>query len=140
MLIFSRKSSTKLSTAPQHNHGPLDPRLFSHDNNTKPVLQRSKTQYDWRQDTPFWNKPRNKPQVPANKPKLREEPWTHLHAGPTSLWPSGQPGYPGLFLGTYNNVYIFQTLVTVTKLTGKALDQIHVRKVFQHQHELCLHN
>ena len=66
--------------------------------------------YDWRQDTPFWNngaKPSrtgtsgqsNKPQVPGNKPKLREEPWTHLH-GPASLWPAGQHGYPpGLFFG-----------------------------------------
>ena len=121
--LLSRKSSTKLSAAPtmpQHNHGPLDPRLFPntiqhqdsnhpHHNHPKnPVLQRSKTQYDWRQDTPFWNKPRSlKPQVPANKPKLsREEPWTHLHAatagaGPTSLWPGGQHGYPGLFLGNY---------------------------------------
>ena len=35
-----------------------------------------------------------------------------------------------------------QTLVTwtVTQLTGKALDQIHVQKVFQHQHELFLLN
>ena len=67
--------------------------------------------YDWRQDTPFWNngvkssrtgtsgQSSNKPQVPGNKPNLREEPWTHLH-GPASLWPAGQHGYPpGLFFG-----------------------------------------
>jgi len=84
-------------------HAPSSPRQkMSHD--------QQGNGYDWRQDTPFWNngnKPSrtgtsgqsNKPQVPGNKPKLREEPWTHLH-GPASLWPAGQHGYPpGLFFG-----------------------------------------
>ena len=72
--------------------------------------------YDWRQDTPFWNngvkssrtgtsgQSSNKPQVPGNKPNLREEPWTHPH-GPASLWPAGQHGYPpGLFFGRKTGV------------------------------------
>ena len=126
-------------SAPQHNHGPLDPRLFptiqqQENNNSNhhgknpnknPVLQRSKTQYDWRQDTPFWNKPRSlKPQVPANKPKLsREEPWTHLHAtagaGPSSLWPGGQHGYPGLFLGNYVVLmYLWVVIYIIYILSG----------------------
>lgn len=111
--LLSRKPSTKSQVQPvvQHNHGPLDPRLFHqvvappsgspHGRNNGEIPK-----YDWRQDTPFWNnntgknRSNNKPQVPANKPRLREEPWTQLHAGPASLWPAGQHGYPpGLFFG-----------------------------------------
>ena len=42
----------------------------------------------------------------------------------------------------YWSFWKIQTLVTwtVTQLTGKALDLIYVLKVFQRQHELCLHN
>ena len=106
--LLSRKSSTKSQVQPQHNHGPLDPRLFQGHHQQAQYQQQPQSspnvpKYDWRQDTPFWNSGskgnRPKPQVPANKPNLREEPWTHLHS-PASLWPAGQHAYPpGLFFG-----------------------------------------
>jgi hypothetical protein len=107
--LLSRKPSTKATAPPpQHNHGPLDPRLYPPGQQRAIFEGQRPKQYDWRQDTPFWNgngkamKAGGKPQVPANKPKIREDAWSQLH-GPstTSLWPGHgqQQPYPGLFLG-----------------------------------------
>ncbi len=123
--LLSRKPTSKQQQPPpraQHNHGPLDPRFLyggghpfqqqplrrdmatSLENVARSAKQNNKPvngNYDWRQDTPFWNgKPsRTKPAVPAKPAKIKEEPWTHLH-GPASMWPGGQQPYPpGLFLG-----------------------------------------
>ena len=97
--LLARKPSTK-QVQPQHNHGPLDPRLFPV---KKSGVAPSSNQYDWRQDTPFWNGGKSKPKVPAKPPKFREEPWTHMQ-GPASMWPGGQPGFAPMFLGRKTGV------------------------------------
>ena len=103
--LLSRKPSTK-QVAPQHNHGPLDPRLFPVKKSSTSGSSGSNAGYDWRQDTPFWNSGGNgktKPKVPAKPQKLREEPWTHVQ-GPASMWPGGQPGFAPMFLGRKTGV------------------------------------